>query len=126
MIKQKGYWGSEDELNQLFKSESHQNTRIHAEVEKKIQELKNRNISSQLENQLKNMKIGDKKKDDKQTIKEKLIKGLYQSKTPSNYGLWSDNPLTSRNYLTAASLIGKRVDPFGYDDFQKPYSQYFV
>jgi hypothetical protein len=63
----------------LFNNGSSSNTRIHAEVEKKIKELKNRNISSQLENQLKALNIGGVKKDDKQTIKEKLTKGLYTS-----------------------------------------------
>ena len=48
-------------------------------MEKKIKELKNRNISSQLENQLKALNIGGDKKDSKQTIKEKLTKGLYTS-----------------------------------------------
>ena len=63
----------------MFNNGSSSNTRIHAEVEKKIKELKNRNISSQLENQLKALNIGGAKKDDKQTIKEKLTKGLYTS-----------------------------------------------
>jgi hypothetical protein len=63
----------------LFNNGSSNNTRIHAEVEKKIKELKNRNISSQLENQLKALNIGGDKKDSKQTIKEKLTKGLYTS-----------------------------------------------
>ena len=63
----------------MFNNGSSSNTRIHAEVDKKIKELKNRNISSQLENQLKALKIGGVKKDDKQTIKEKLTKGLYTS-----------------------------------------------
>lgn len=63
----------------MFNNGSSSNTRIHAEVEKKIKELKNRNISSQLENQLKALNIGGVKKDDKQTIKEKLTKGLYTS-----------------------------------------------
>ena len=70
------------------------------------------------------MNIGDsKKKDDKQTIKEKLTKGLYTSKTVGDYGLWKDAPLSQRNM--AAPLIGKRSDPY-QEDFQKPYSQYFV
>ena len=63
----------------MFNNGSSSNTRIHADVEKKIKELKNRNISSQLENQLKALNIGGVKKDDKQTIKEKLTKGLYTS-----------------------------------------------
>ena len=63
----------------MFNNGSSSNTRIHAEVEKKIKELKNRNISSQLENQLKALNIGGVMKDDKQTIKEKLTKGLYTS-----------------------------------------------
>ena len=63
----------------MFNNGSSSNTRIHAEVEKKIKELKNRNISSQLENQLKALNIGGVKKDDMQTIKEKLTKGLYTS-----------------------------------------------
>ena len=63
----------------MFNNGISSNTRIHAEVEKKIKELKNRNISSQLENQLKALNIGGVKKDDKQTIKEKLTKGLYTS-----------------------------------------------
>lgn len=71
------------------------------------------------------MKIGEKK-DEKQTIKEKLTKGLYTTKNQSNYGLWSENPISNRSKMTAATLIGKRADPYGYDDFQKPYSQYFV
>jgi hypothetical protein len=45
-MKQKGYWTSERELDQLFNTGNIQGTRIHAEVEKKIQELKTRNISS--------------------------------------------------------------------------------
>jgi hypothetical protein len=36
MLKQKGYWGSERELDQLFESDQTQSSRIHAEVSKKI------------------------------------------------------------------------------------------
>ena len=81
MMKQKGYWGSDEEINQLFNNGTSSNTRIHAEVEKKIKELKNRNISSQLEKQLKNMNITGSKKEEKQTIKEKLTKGLYNNES---------------------------------------------
>jgi hypothetical protein len=55
------------------------------------------------------------KKEDKSSIKEKLQKGLYT--TPQGgYGIWSSTPLAQRN-LATATLIGKRPDPFGYDDF---------
>ena len=46
MMKHKGYWRSEHEINQLFDFESQSNSRVHADVQKKIQEIKNRNISS--------------------------------------------------------------------------------
>lgn len=52
---------------------------------------------------------GSKKKDEKQTIKEKLTKGLYTSQT-SGYGLWKEAPISQRNVGTP--LIGKRADPF--------------
>jgi hypothetical protein len=69
------------------------------------------------------MNIGGSKKEEKQTIKEKLTKGLYNSQA-GGYGLWKETPLGQRN-IAAATLIGKRADPFG-QEFQKPYSQYFV
>ena len=63
------------------------------------------------------MSLKSEKKEDKQTIKEKLQKGLYNAASSTGgYGIWSDTPLAQKNMVTA-SLIGKRPDPFGYDEF---------
>jgi len=86
MVKSKGYATSYEEVEALF-SFKNDSSRIHSEVLTKIKEIKNRNVSSQLESQLKKLQlVGDKKNEgDKakskdepaKTIKEGLEKGAY-------------------------------------------------
>jgi hypothetical protein len=62
MMKQKGYWASREEIDQLFVQENDQSSRIHAEVREKIKEIKDRNVTSKLENQLKSLALESSKK----------------------------------------------------------------
>ena len=62
MMQQKGYWASREEIDQLFEQEADPSTRIHAQVKEKIREIKDRNITAKLENQLKNLALGNSKK----------------------------------------------------------------
>jgi len=61
-MKQKGYWASREEIDQLFVQENDQSSRIHAEVREKIKEIKDRNVTSKLENQLKSLALESSKK----------------------------------------------------------------
>jgi len=66
MLKKKGYWASHEEIDQLFDQKTDPSSRISAQVHSKIKEIKDRNMSAKLENQLKNLALGtsSKKKDD--------------------------------------------------------------
>ena len=61
-MKNKRYIGSYEELDALFDfANSNSDSRIHAEVKQKINEIKDRHIYNQIEMQMNKMSIRDKK-----------------------------------------------------------------
>ena len=74
MVAKKGAFTSYEEIESLFNYQSDPNSRIHSEVQSKIKEIKDRNVTSKLENIFKNMKLDGKgSSSSKMTpIKEKI------------------------------------------------------
>lgn len=77
---QGSYLKGQQEVDNLFEYGQQRDSQIHWEVDKRIKDLKNRNLASQLQAQLGGMTITKPKDDSKnKTIKDKLEKGLYNT-----------------------------------------------
>jgi len=57
MVKKQGTQTSYEEIEQMFEFKTNQNNRIHSEVASKIKEIKGRNMTNQLEAQLKKLDL---------------------------------------------------------------------
>ena len=86
MVAKKGAFTSHEEIESLFKYQNDPSSRIHSEVQSKIKEIKDRNVTSKLEHYFKNMVLdgkGSKGSSNagsstlKTSIKDKVTKKMY-------------------------------------------------
>ena len=83
MLIKKGPTTQYEEINMMFESKNQPESRIHSSVKKNIEEIKNRNISAQLEERLKILALDEKKKDSKKKT-DSGVKEIIKSKPKFN------------------------------------------